>query len=236
MKNCFFYFCTTRKEKTKTEIYDYLDAFNDGVIYYNNDGKNGFINIQGEIVLPFKYYIPLNSYFSEGMVTVNNKRKISKSKKSGYINTLGELMIPYKYQYAGRFSEGLAMVKLNDKYGYIDTKENIVIPFKYDNASTFSEGLAAVKKNGKYGYIDKKENVIIPFEYDDAYLFSEGLAVVRKNDKYGFIDERGEIVLTFNDLRSPPSEFWGGLARLNIQDPKKEYYVDVYGNIYYYYE
>ena len=59
------------------------------------------------------------------------------------------------YDWVGDFSEGLATVKLNDKYGYIDKTGREVIPCKYDDAWNFSEGFAKVALNGKYGYIDE---------------------------------------------------------------------------------
>ena len=65
------------------------------------------------------------------------------------------------YDWVGDFSEGLATVKLNDKYGYIDKTGKEIIPCKYNDAWNFSEGFAKVALNGKYGYIDDKYMIII---------------------------------------------------------------------------
>ena len=65
-------------------------------------------------------------------------------------------MIPIKYDKAWSFSEGLANVKLNDKWGFIDKTGKEVIPIKYDDAYSFSRGLALVKLEGKYFYINPK--------------------------------------------------------------------------------
>ena len=100
-----------------------------------------------------------------------------------------------KYDWKGEYYEGLAKVKLNDKYGFIDKTGKEVIPIKYDNAEFFSEGLALVKLNNKYGFIDKAGKEVIPIKYDDAYSFSEGLAKVKLNNKYGFIDKTGKEVI-----------------------------------------
>ena len=53
------------------------------------------------------------------------------------------------------FSEGLAKVKLINKWGFVDKEGKEVIPLKYDNVSYLYEGLASVELNGKKGYIDK---------------------------------------------------------------------------------
>lgn len=70
------------------------------------------------------------------------------------------------------FSEGLACVKLNEKYGFIDSGKE-VISLKYDNAWNFSEGLACVKTNNKWGYINNKGIEIISAKYDKAGYFKK---------------------------------------------------------------
>ena len=61
-----------------------------------------------------------------------------------------------KYDWKGEYYEGLAKVKLNDKYGFIDKTGKEVIPIKYDHAYGFSIGLALVKLEGKWFYINPK--------------------------------------------------------------------------------
>ena len=79
-----------------------------------------------------------------------------------FINTKGEIVIPCVYDGAFSFSEGLTMVKQNDKWGYVNTKGEIAIPCVYDDANYFFEGLAKVKQNGKWMIIDSNGQVIIP--------------------------------------------------------------------------
>ena len=55
------------------------------------------------------------------------------------------------------FSNGLAGVKVGDKWGYIDKSGNFVINPQFDRVSQFApNGLAYVKSGELYGYIDKK--------------------------------------------------------------------------------
>ena len=110
------------------------------------------------------------------------------------------------------FSEGLAAVKLNDKYGYIDWKGTIVIPTVYEEANNFVNNMALVKLNGKMGCIDRSGNIIIPLLYDYFSDFSEGLAVVRAGDKCSFIDVNGKKVfpIDFDDANG----FYKGRARV----------------------
>jgi hypothetical protein len=69
------------------------------------------------------------------------------------------IVIPIRFQDVYHFSEvyeGLAIIKVNDKFGFIDIKGNIVILAIYDYADDFSEGLTYVKVNDEHGYIDKR--------------------------------------------------------------------------------
>lgn len=66
----------------------------------------------------------------------------------------------FTYDDANNFSEGLARVRLNNKYGFIDKQGKVIIPIKYDYVDTFSEGLARVELNEKYGFIDKQCNIV----------------------------------------------------------------------------
>ena len=63
--------------------------------------------------------------------------------------------MPLKYYWVGDFSEGLAMVALNEKWGFVDKSGKVVVPLKYDWVGDFSEGLAAVTLNGKWGFISR---------------------------------------------------------------------------------
>lgn len=133
-----------------------------------------------------------------------------------------------KFDDAWNFSEGLAVVKLNEKYGFVDKSGDVVIPIEYDKTALFSEGLAAVKKDDKWGFIDKKGEVVIPFEYDSATFFSEGLAAVKKDGKYGFIDKKGDVGIGFRFDEAWKFEEGFAIVKLNGLWGK----IDKVGNFY----
>lgn len=116
------------------------------------------------------------------------------------------------------FSEGLAAVKLNDKYGYIDWKGTIVIPTVYEVAYSFVNNMAQVKSDGKWGCIDRSGNTVIPMIYDYFSDFSEDLAVVRAGDKCSFIDVNGKKVfpIDFDEANG----FYKGRARVTYNGKK----------------
>lgn len=62
------------------------------------------------------------SDFSDGMCLIIQNRS-----KLGYINTAGKIVISPKYAYARDFSEGKAMVVIDNKVCYIDKTGKVVI-------------------------------------------------------------------------------------------------------------
>jgi hypothetical protein len=117
-----------------------------------------------------------------------------------YIDNKGREVLEVSFNYAGLFSQGLAVIKINDKWGYMNRKGKVVIPAKFEDANTFSEeGLAAVKLKNKYGFINKTGKFIIPPKFDYIYKhFRYGLAYVQENNIRGYINKTGKWVWKIN--------------------------------------
>lgn len=155
----------------------------------------------------------------EKLITTTKNKKllpINNNSLYGFSDQNNNIIIPAIYNEVSSFSEGLAAVKLNEKWGYINEKGEEVIPFIYDGVipaggyinnddtevrfykhssnSNFFDGLAIVRLNNKLGCIDKTGAIIAPIKYDYFSSFTEGLAIVRFNGKYGFINKKGKLV------------------------------------------
>ncbi|WP_194851192.1 WG repeat-containing protein [Nonlabens antarcticus] len=112
-----------------------------GLASVSYQGKHGFINKAGTVVIPLQYSLAYP--FLNGMARVRE----GGSYTYGYINAKGILVIPFMYGQGTHFSEcGLAGVRKNDKWGYIDKENNIIVPFEYSAAMPFFEGKAEVFK------------------------------------------------------------------------------------------
>ena len=132
----------------------------------------------------------------EGMVKYSLVQRAS-----AFLNSLvknydktGKIAINPQFDLADDFQEGLARIKLGDKWGYIDKNGKRVINPQFEDAKDFQEGLARVQLGSKWGYIDKNGNRIINPQFDYAWDFKEGLAGIQLGDKYGYIDKNGKIV------------------------------------------
>jgi len=120
--------------------------------------------------------------------------------KWGYADTLGKNIIVPKWDMTTDFSEGLAAVRLNNRFGYIDETGIEVIPIKFESAESFFNSIALVSLDDKWGFIDKTGIEIIPIKYNKAEPFSEGLSEVELDGKIGSIDPTGEIVIPFQHI------------------------------------
>ena len=145
-----------------------VNYFSEGLARVRIGDKWGYINQVGEIVIEPQF--ERAGHFSEGLgrlpaveglaVVVINYRTV------GYINREGIF-----YSNEVSFSEGLARVRIGDKWGYINQISEIVIKPQFDDAGDFSEGLSPVKIGGKYGYINQIGEIVIKPQFDDAGIF-----------------------------------------------------------------
>ncbi|MBQ2251987.1 MAG: WG repeat-containing protein, partial [Clostridia bacterium] len=88
---------------------------------------------------------------------------------------MGQKAIDCTYNYAGSFSNGLALVcNEKNKVGYINTSGEYVIEPQYDlfysdkkiGFDFSDDGYVIVIKNNKFGVIDKEGNVVLECKYD----------------------------------------------------------------------
>jgi len=206
---------------------DWQHGFQEGLGEVEVNGKWGFINSAGEIVIEPKFNQVFG--FHEGIATARSgaiwdKRKAAFLGLAGrwiHINKKGDPAYKKSNFHVSPdgFSEGLAAVWLaerkstgfwtyivEEKWGFINMKGEIVIPVKYhDVRFPFSEGLAAFEDpNLKDGYINHAGEVVIEPCYVLALEFSEGRAAVKKKEGWGFINKHGDVVipLQYDSARS----------------------------------
>ncbi len=133
-------------------------SFYEGMAIFQQDRKSGYIDTNGQLVVPQIYQYAY--HFSEGLAVVG-KTDI----QWGFIDKEGNEVIPCDYTWASGFSEGLAPVQMNDKWGYVDKTGELSIPIIYDWVGGFSDGLAPVVENmneiNTSSFIDKTGNAVI---------------------------------------------------------------------------
>ena len=221
------FFKDSQERIAKIEMHAYRlnssrSGFSEGfACVVNKDGKKGFIDTTGKLVIPCKW--DAAGSFVEGFAAVK------KDKKWGFIDTIGKLVIPCEWDEVSNFAEGFARVKKDEKWGFINTKGELAIPCEWGWAVSFVEGFARVTKDGKCGYINTKGELVIPCEWDKAENFSEGFAVVIKNKEYGFIDMTGKLVTPC--IWDYAMGFSDGYARVEVEKNRKRGIIDTTGKL-----
>jgi hypothetical protein len=164
--------------------------FSEGLYSAKHAGKYGYIDEDGNVVIPFKYESAGDFVNGVAAVKLNNAiRWIDKNENvirqfntayigpfkngiaytgGGFINQAGdEIVSPRKYEYTqDEFSDGLTIVALHEKFGFIDTNGKEVINLKYSFREIGSSDLS-------------------------FYEFQNGLALIYSDDAYGYIDKNG---------------------------------------------
>jgi hypothetical protein len=165
-------------------------------LYFNFDvGKYGYADDKGNIVIKPQFDKAEN--FNDGMALVMVKENYTE--KWGYIDLTGKLVIPATYKLRpGRFSEGLAAVKIGEspydyEMAYIDKTGKRVMDRQPWLLNEFHDGYAWVKKDDgeKLVVINKKFEEVRDVT-NDFYHHGNGFGVMLftmkedKEERWGF--------------------------------------------------
>lgn len=148
--------------------------------------------------------------------------------KDGYIDRTGKIVMIFPPTSTSDFYNGLAFIRINDRYGFIDKKGNMVISPKFNNTySSQKEFPILVELDDNWVYIDRTGKIAIDKQLNKAYFFQEGLAPVKINNKWCYIDKTGKIVINADfDNIGPFSE---GLAPFILE--KRQGYINKNGKV-----
>src|SRR3954463_5996647 len=156
----------------------------DGLLSVTVDGKHGYIDIAGRMVIPPAFDFAWQ--FSEGRASA------WQNGRAGFIDRSGKFVIPPQFEYAKVFEEGLAEVELGGLWGFVGTDGQLSIQPQFEETRSFAEGRAPVRMDGLWGYIDKAGILVIPAEYRQASLFENGRAFVAVEKEWVAINRNGE--------------------------------------------
>ena len=200
---------TRRHFEHREFILDYASRFSEGLcaVKRRADGKEGYIDRQGRVVIPFQY--DGADWFADGRAWVRV------GDAQGLIDRHGRWVVePGTYQDLAPFSEGrCAFSPGGGLWGFLDRDGKVVIPpvfeMLYVHAMLFKEGLCLVRDaaNNKV-CIDRWGRVAIrlPGNVSSVYPFSGGL--VRVSVDIGPSDDNP---LDWGRIR--PRTLWGYVGR-----------------------
>jgi len=197
------------------------------------DGKTGYINARGELVVPCQYSSINNSdlpTYGEGLIP------FCKDYKWGFLDNKGTVLVEPKYSKARSFKDGYACVEMSDgsiysisnKAGYVDRTGKEVIPPKYYKpfltTNGLSDGMMAVNLPESYGknregYIGIDGTEYFNKTYNMAGDYKSGMAPaqIEKDGQFGYINKSGEWVILPNFSYAYPFND-DGIAQVSYAD------------------
>ena len=203
----------------------------------------GFINEQGEMVIPAQYHMAY--YFSGGVaavVTTDVDRAIQFIDKKGKV----VYTLPQSYNCDPYICNGGRRFWYGIEYGMYDEHFNEIVCSYYDHklGTMSKEGLIFFWRLAGEGFYNRKGEVVLynphdsitgmPKEYtyaDDSFHEGREIVMARPGGYYGAINTRGELVIdtAYSHLH------YAGNGLLAYQVPGGDYYyyglMDIDGNI-----
>jgi hypothetical protein len=220
-------------------LYDNAGIFlREGVAAVLNNGKIGFVDTTGQVVIPFQYgwkqmwETNLDfPYFVENRLPVIQIDTTAPSfGKVGCIDVMGQLVIGPSFDYISEFENGIATAVKGQKVLLIDTSGRSVMEFppvvsKNNRSIKFVNGYADFEDdNGRKGVIKYNGEIIVSPQYSLIFPFSEGFAAVdfeiedeaEWENQSGYIDTTGKLV--FDRRFEIAGEFREGYAPVKVND------------------
>ena len=182
------------------------------------DGKEWFmINTSG-------YKVARPSSEVESLSFINNgKILVKKNGKYGYTSSSFDIADELPYEEASNFKNGIAAVKVDNKWALINTSEENITDFVFDEIvldeykTCINSEVIFVKKDDSYYMIDKTGSKITETMFDAVYPFvSKTMAAVCIDGKWGFVDTLGNMVI--EPQYEQAKSFCNGLAPVRVGD------------------
>jgi hypothetical protein len=148
----------------------------DPLFRFERDGKVGFIDATGKVVIEPTLPGDIENAFHDGLLSLSNG-------KGPFIDSTGKELVRAEFDTVLNFHGGFAPAIANGLYGFIGRSGAWAITPRFPSypeglVASFSEGLAMVETHGNVGFIDRSGEFVISPQYLSASNFSEGVARV----------------------------------------------------------
>ncbi|MDQ7779848.1 MAG: WG repeat-containing protein, partial [Planctomycetota bacterium] len=164
---------------TKSEDDIEFDAFSDGMVA---------VRVRVTTAGPPEEWEWSSTTSRDGKTT-----RIGGKMKWGYMDTSGNILSP-QYDEADKFADGVARVKIGEKYGLINKNGDYVIG-PMELIGEFSEGLVPVMSGELWGYADRTGAMVIAPQFSFARPFEDELAEVTVGNNRFYIEKTGKLWL-----------------------------------------
>ena len=169
--------------------FDQIGILSDHRAIVERDGKYGYINDKGKIVIPLKY-IPFSNYMQLGQF-INHHAVYKKGEKYAMIDSLGKQVLPALFYGIGTYGK-LIPARKGDDWGYVNENVRLGIKYQYDYAYEFIDSVAIVEKDDLVGLINLEGKEVIPMEFQSIKREGSNLFMVKTDGLFGIYSKKGD--------------------------------------------
>lgn len=183
-------------------IYLSFDASSQDLYAINEDGKWGYINVKGEVVVPAIYEVVGD--FHDGLAPVRLDNEY------GYIDSTGALIVPFQFEFADNFAFGHARVLQQGAYYLIDNQGNVILDLEFDQIKSRMNNPYTLNVGGvdfkSWGAINLQKELILDTVWSNVRWVGEEneYAIVSQWEPYlrGVFDSFGKEVIPVEKYNS----------------------------------
>jgi uncharacterized protein (TIGR02145 family) len=182
-----------------TIVYDEVFEINEGMIKVKKDDLFGFLDKEGNEIVPCNYVYA--SDFKDGVchLVSNNEDDETVFDYINYKNERYFSLINYSNGKAPNKYGAWVQKEVTSKWEFYDIKGNLVHTADYDNVSKFKEGYSWCTKDKTTFLlsISGETKKIITFNYEICNDLNNGLVAISVDEKYGFYKFNGTSITKF---------------------------------------
>jgi len=164
--------------------YENIGNFQDGALTVKKDGKWGWVDPNGSILIRPQFQEV--EQFEDGVATVKT------NEKWGIIDKNGTFLLQPQFK-SITFDDRVWWIYNGIHWGLVDKNGAVLLQPQLEGYSSFKDGRARVKKDGKWGLIDENGTFLVQPQFEWFGDFKDGEAFVKKDNKWGLVDKNGAI-------------------------------------------
>ena len=163
-------------------VYDKAVGTPDTMYKVTKEGRFGFVDINGDVLLPIVYdanwtfneelslwirydrgwhltgrhgesLLYPEEFFQDFFFGEGGIHQVMRNGRVGYINIFGEIVIPIIFDEIVYSDTGLAIARIGREFGFINYDGTFLTPIIYNNVTEFMDDVAWVGKDGRWGII-----------------------------------------------------------------------------------
>ena len=215
------------------ENIDYAHRFSCGLLCVERNGKMGFVDRSGEIVIDFSFDLAVDFVQNLAIVHIGDS--------FGIIERDGRYRVPMKHAYLCPFyaDSTVTGVRLGtENWRLIDLHGEIVESQRFAAAQSEREGLVPVRLPGtKWGWADVSGEIVFAPKFDQlSSAFFDGTIGFERRGKWGVVHRSGSILVNpifshVGDLCSDRRRVYVGAEAPNVLIGGKYGYLDETGEM-----